>query len=130
LRRVAGILQQQTAPSQLPKYGVASFPGWLRQGAIMKSAANRRSIMLGGRKSSVLLEDAFWTGLKEIADLRRVTLSKLITEIDATRKQSNLSSAIRIFVLEHFQNKRKQVDLPQLDRAIGNEPERGFENRG
>jgi predicted DNA-binding ribbon-helix-helix protein len=36
-----------------------------------------------------------------------VTLSKLVAEIDATRKQSNLSSAIRLFVLEHFQKEGK-----------------------
>ena len=65
----------------------------------------RRSIMLDGNKTSVSLEDAFWNELKEIAHVQQVTLSNLITEIDATRKDGNLSSAIRIFVLEHFQTK-------------------------
>ena len=71
----------------------------------MKSSMTRRSIMLDGNKTSVSLEDAFWNELKEIAHVQQVTLSKLITEIDATRKDGNLSSAIRIFVLEHFQTK-------------------------
>jgi predicted DNA-binding ribbon-helix-helix protein len=96
----------------------------------MKTAETKRTIMLDGRKTSVTLEDAFWTGLKEIAHFQRVSVSKLIAAIDATRKQSNLSSEIRIFVLEHFQNKRKQVDLLHSDRATSNEPERGFPNRG
>jgi predicted DNA-binding ribbon-helix-helix protein len=101
----------------------------------MKSTAIRHSIMLGERRTSVILEDAFWTGLKEIADLQRVTVSKLIAEIDATRKQSNLSSEIRIFVLQHFQSKYKSADLPTSnDTTISRGPPpqawRGFARRG
>jgi predicted DNA-binding ribbon-helix-helix protein len=96
----------------------------------MKTAETKRTIMLDRRKTSATLEDAFWTGLKEIAHFQRVSVSKLIAAIDATRKQSNLSSEIRIFVLEHFQNKRKQADLLHSDRATSNEPERGFPKRG
>jgi predicted DNA-binding ribbon-helix-helix protein len=66
----------------------------------MKSAIVKRSIVIDGRKTSISLEDAFWRNLKEIAHAKRVTLSKMVTEIDATRQQSNLSSAIRPFVLE------------------------------
>jgi predicted DNA-binding ribbon-helix-helix protein len=96
----------------------------------MKTVVIKRTIMLDGRKTSVSLEDAFWTALKEIAHFQRVSVSKLIAAIAAKRKQSNLSSEIRIFVLEHFKNKRKQVDLLHSDRATSNEPERGFPNRG
>ena len=70
----------------------------------MKSLVVKRSIVLDGHKTSVSLEDAFWTELKEIAHFQRVTLSKLVAGIDGTRKQNNLSSAIRVFVLEHIQN--------------------------
>ena len=69
----------------------------------MKSSVTKRSIVIDGHKTSVSLEDAFWANLKEIAHFQRITLSKLIAGIDAARKQSNLSSAIRLFVLEHFQ---------------------------
>jgi predicted DNA-binding ribbon-helix-helix protein len=54
----------------------------------MKSAKISRSITFGGQKTSVSVEHAFWTGLKEIAHLRRVTVSKLVAEIDATRQQA------------------------------------------
>jgi predicted DNA-binding ribbon-helix-helix protein len=74
----------------------------------MKSTVTRRSIILDGNKTSVSLEDAFWIELKGIAALQRVAVSDLIAGIDATRKESNLSSAIRIFVLEHIQNRAKQ----------------------
>ena len=50
------------------------------------------------------LEDAFWEGLKEIADTRPITLSDLIGEIDAQRRQSNLSSALRLYVLEFYRS--------------------------
>jgi predicted DNA-binding ribbon-helix-helix protein len=75
----------------------------------MKSSVVKRSIVLEGHKTSVSLEDAFWTELKEIAHVQRVTLSKLVGAIDATRQQSNLSSAIRLFVLDHFQNESKHT---------------------
>ena len=61
-------------------------------------------------RPSVSLEDPFWDELKKIAHARRVTLSELVANIDGGRKQSNLSSAICQFVLEHFQNAKKRVD--------------------
>jgi predicted DNA-binding ribbon-helix-helix protein len=65
----------------------------------MKSQVVKRSIVIDGHKTSVSLEDAFWTGLREIAQAQHATLSKLVGEIDRTR-QGNLSSAIRLFVLD------------------------------
>jgi len=73
----------------------------------MKSLVIKRSVVLDGHKTSVSLEDAFWSDLKEIARMQRATLSKLITEIDKDR-QGNLSSAIRVFV---FDQVRAQGDL-------------------
>ena len=66
----------------------------------MKSQVVKRSIVIDGHKTSVSLEDAFWTGLREIAQAQHATLSKLVGEIDRARQQGNLSSAIRLFVLE------------------------------
>jgi len=77
----------------------------------MKSSVVKRSIVVAGHKTSVSLEDAFWRGLKEIAGGRNVTLSDLVAAIDAARQQGNLSSAIRLFVLDFY---RKQLfDLKQ-----------------
>ena len=67
----------------------------------------KRSIVIGGHKTSVSLEDAFWTDLKTIAHAQQVTLSELVTRIDDTREQNNLSSAIRLFVLQHFREERR-----------------------
>ena len=71
----------------------------------MKSPVVKRSIVLTGHKTSVSLEDAFWEGLKDIAKARRVTLSDLVSGIDSVREHGNLSSAIRLFVLNHYQKR-------------------------
>jgi predicted DNA-binding ribbon-helix-helix protein len=70
----------------------------------MKSPIVKRSIVIGGHKTSVSLEDAFWRGLKDIARTQRMTLSTMVGEIDKARQQSNLSSAIRLFVLDRLCN--------------------------
>ena len=80
----------------------------------MKSSVVKRSIVIDGHKTSVSLEDPFWTELKKIAHTQQVTLSDLVTKIEGTREQSNLSSAIRLFVLHHFQDKRMDVAKPHL----------------
>jgi predicted DNA-binding ribbon-helix-helix protein len=68
----------------------------------MKSPVVKRSIVIAGHKTSVSLEDAFWRGLKEIAARRNMTLSDLVASIDAERRHGNLSSAIRLFVLDYY----------------------------
>ena len=68
----------------------------------MKSLVLKRSIVIDGHKTSVSLEDPFWDDLKEIAHVQHETLSALVARIDETRKHGNLSSAIRLFVLEYF----------------------------
>ena len=73
----------------------------------MKSAIVKRSIVIGGHKTSISLEDAFWRDLKRIAIDEDATLGELVKRIDETRNQGNLSSAIRLFVLEHFRNEDK-----------------------
>ncbi len=83
----------------------------------MKSPVVKRSIVLSGHKTSVSLEDAFWRGLKDIATTRRMTLSDLVGRIDSERKHGNLSSAIRLFVLDHYQARRSELEGPPLQRA-------------
>lgn len=76
----------------------------------MKSLVVKRSIVLAGHKTSVSLEDEFWNGLKEIAGRRLMTLSTLVDSIDAQRQHGNLSSALRLFVLEFY---RSQIPATQ-----------------
>ncbi len=72
---------------------------------VKEFAVVKRSVVIGGHKTSVSLEDAFWSSLKEIAGRRGVTLSRQIASIDQHRQTSNLSSAIRLFVLDHFRTR-------------------------
>jgi predicted DNA-binding ribbon-helix-helix protein len=75
----------------------------------MKSQVVKRSIVIAGNKTSVSLEDAFWTSFKEIARQRHMTLSELAAVVDSERHHGNLSSAIRLFVLDFY--------LHQISRA-------------
>jgi len=93
-----------------------SGQGGLR-GALMKSSVVKRSIVIAGHKTSVSLEDAFWNDLKKIANAQQVTLSELVARIDGTREQGNLSSAIRLFVLQHFREEDRRMDMSQVHRT-------------
>jgi predicted DNA-binding ribbon-helix-helix protein len=68
----------------------------------MKSAVIKRSVVIAGHKTSVSLEDAFWEGLKTIAAAHGRTLSSLIELIDKDRAHDNLSSALRLVVLDFY----------------------------
>ena len=70
----------------------------------MKSSVIKRSTVIAGHKTSVSLEDAFWNVLKVIASERDLTLSELVGKIDAERQHGNLSSAIRLFVLDYYRD--------------------------
>jgi len=59
----------------------------------------KHSLRIAGHLTSVSMEDAFWLAFKEIAERRRMSVNALAAEIDRTR-EGNLSSAIRVFVLE------------------------------
>jgi predicted DNA-binding ribbon-helix-helix protein len=80
----------------------------------MKSPVVKRSIVLGGQKTSVSLEEAFWIGMKEVAGQRSMTLSELVGEIDTNRHHGNLSSAIRLFVLDYFRSSRVGPSRPAV----------------
>jgi predicted DNA-binding ribbon-helix-helix protein len=76
----------------------------------MKSLIAKRSITLAGHKTSVSLEQDFWQCLKEIADERGQAVSDLVEDIDRHREQDNLSSALRLFVLDYY--RARQISDP------------------
>jgi predicted DNA-binding ribbon-helix-helix protein len=87
----------------------------------MKSKVTKRSIRIHSHKTSIHLEDAFWNSLREIAHQRNETIPQLVARIDEERKFTNLSSAVRLFVLGHFQDRcasRERVDLPLPEASI------------
>jgi predicted DNA-binding ribbon-helix-helix protein len=72
----------------------------LAKGAALGPRIVKRSMSIAGHRTSVSLEEAFWRELKRLAARRGQKLSALVAEIDATRSSANLSSAIRVFILE------------------------------
>lgn len=69
----------------------------------MKSSVVMRPVRIAGHKTSVSLEDAFWTALLAIAAAGSITVSDLVGSIDVGRRDANLSSAIRVFILNFYQ---------------------------
>jgi predicted DNA-binding ribbon-helix-helix protein len=82
----------------------------------MKSLVVKRSIFLASHKTSVSLENDFWNALKEIAGDRHVTLSELVGSISAQRQNGNLSSALRLFVLEFYRDKAERLNNELLGK--------------
>jgi predicted DNA-binding ribbon-helix-helix protein len=70
----------------------------------LKSAIIKRSIELNGHKTSVSLEDEFWLSLRQIATSTNTGLPALLQTIDSSREGANLSSAIRVHVLNHYRH--------------------------
>jgi predicted DNA-binding ribbon-helix-helix protein len=87
----------------------------------MKSPVAKRSVIVAGHKTSVSLEETFWDGLKEVTRVRKMTVSHLVNEIDANRHQGNLSSAIRLFVLSHFES-RAAPSAISISEVTDNKP--------
>jgi predicted DNA-binding ribbon-helix-helix protein len=84
----------------------------------MKSSIVKHSTIVAGHKTSVSLEDAFWKGLKEIASERDMTLSELVGKISTERQQGNLSSAIRLFVLDFYRYQISEYEKRAGTREI------------
>ena len=70
----------------------------------MRLASVKRSVVINGHSTSITLEDAFWSSLREIAREKGCTVSALVTQIDSQRTSSNLSSAIRMYVFQYFKS--------------------------
>jgi predicted DNA-binding ribbon-helix-helix protein len=84
----------------------------------LKSRILKRSLLVGGHKNSVSLEDVFWGELRAMAKERHVTLSQLAGKIDSERQHCNLSSAIRLFVFEYIRSQAQAAhrqDKPVSD---------------
>ena len=104
---LAALLPCDHAQARLTSFGrkgAIIFPMARWEGNI-KSLIEKHSVIVKKRKTSITLEDDFWQALNEIASLRRISLSRLISRIDADRQFANLSSAIRLFVLQFYKDR-------------------------
>ena len=85
-----------------------SGPMSRQKGRRAKSTGDRHAVSIAGRKTSVSLENAFWQSLKEIASEHDMTPSELVADINSKPRDANLSSAIRLFVLDFY---RQQISV-------------------
>jgi predicted DNA-binding ribbon-helix-helix protein len=82
---------------------------------LLKSQIAKRSVVIAGHKRSISLEESVWKSLKEIATYRDVSLLALLSSIESTRHRGNLSSAIRLFILDFY---RAQLELQDRYKVI------------
>jgi predicted DNA-binding ribbon-helix-helix protein len=84
----------------------------------MNSPVQKRSVVVAGHKTSVSLEQEFWDGLKEISRLRSSSVVETLDGIAGNRTDGNLSSAIRLFVLDHYRTQAERSGArPTADGA-------------
>jgi predicted DNA-binding ribbon-helix-helix protein len=70
-----------------------------------KSAVTKRSVVIGGHHTRESLDDPVWREVRAIANAEQITVSSLLRRIDRERSNANLSSAIRVYVLEHVRDR-------------------------
>lgn len=76
-----------------------------RKVAAGRNLVAKRSVVIAGHRTSVSLEEPFWEALKEIAAEQGQPIAEFIATIDASRAGNNLSSAIRVTILEHYRKR-------------------------
>ena len=90
----------------------------------MKSPVVKRSLTLHGHKTSISLEEPFWTAIREIAALRGTPFSAVVSGIDKTRTHGNLSSAVRLHVLEYYREVAAGGLWPRRHNSVGRDNRR------
>ena len=68
----------------------------------------KRSFTIAGHRTSISLESAFWDALKAAAAAENLPVARLIARIDSTRGAGGLSSAVRVWVLQHYRESAKR----------------------
>ncbi len=90
----------------------------------MNGAIRKRSVTIDGHATSVSLEETFWQALASLAADRKISINALVSEIDRTRAPGavNLSSAIRVFVLEETQRRMNGGAETTLPNSVPSTP--------
>ena len=78
-----------------------------------KSRIVKRSVRIDGHLTSVSLENQFWDALTEIAKERGTSKRDLVATIKAEQRKGNQSSAIRVFVIEHYEARLPSSPTPR-----------------
>jgi predicted DNA-binding ribbon-helix-helix protein len=86
----------------------------------LDAAIKKRSVVLAGHRTSISLEAEFWTALRVVAALRHLSVNALVAAVDAARSPAspgNLSSALRLFVLDCYRRGELPVEQSVTGRA-------------
>jgi len=67
-----------------------------------------RNVIVAGRSTSIRLEAAMWDALSEIAGREERTVNAICTRVDKRRKESTLTSGLRVYILNHFRRTAKR----------------------
>ena len=65
---------------------------------------NKHTVKVNGHDTSVFIEKEFWDELKLISKIQGKSLTSIISNVDKNKKNQNLSSAIRLYILNHLKN--------------------------
>jgi predicted DNA-binding ribbon-helix-helix protein len=79
-----------------------------------QNASRKRSVIVRNRRTSISLEDTFWDSLNAIVRMENITIGNFIEKIKAQRHTINLSSSLRVAVLEYYQ----QLASSHADAAV------------
>ena len=90
--------------------------------ALTKSSLVIRNIVVGGRRTSVRLEPTMWDALNEIARHQRRTLRDIITEIEHDRTASNLTAAIRVYIVQFYRSAAARAESAPLPEGSRRRP--------
>lgn len=77
----------------------------------------KRSFSIDGHRTSISLEAAFWSALKDVAQQRHVSIAALVREIDQGRGGAGLSSAVRVYLLHHFRERQEDTASVSVNRV-------------
>ena len=91
--------------SDVPRTPVSSAQESRADDAVAATRPVKRSFSIAGHRTSISLEQAFWHALRTIAQARDQSVAALVTEIDRERGEAGLSSAVRVWILEHYRQK-------------------------
>ena len=95
------------------QHRLGADPSWAESQAMTprpkrKSQNAKRSVVIGQQKTSIGLEDAFWFSLKDVAAKEGIPVSQLVSRINADRQHANLSSAVRLYLLNYYRRLAEQ----------------------
>lgn len=72
-----------------------------------------RNVMVGSHRTSMRLEPEMWDALGEIAQREGITVHQLCSRVSTVRRQSSLTSAIRVVIVEYFRILATQATPPK-----------------